>query len=98
MKKPNIFKPKINHNLTNNKYIYYSYKNDKEEKEYKNETPIETLDRLIRNNSYIFKQKVLITTKDKTYLTKIAGKIGKNIITLDNDRINIDDIIKIEEQ
>lgn len=97
MKKPEIFKPKIEHDLSNNKNAYYSFIPDKEEILVE-EDPIETLDRLIKNNSYIFNKSVLIVTKDKEYLTKIAGKIGKKVITLDGDSISIDDIIRIEEK
>lgn len=101
MKRPDIFKPEINHELNNNKNAYYSFievDDRKEEKVVKNEEPVDTLDRLIKNNSYIFNKKVLIVTKDKEYLTSIAGKIGKRVITLDGDSIDIDNIIKIEEK
>lgn len=96
MKKPEIFKPIIEHKLNNNKNTYYSFINE-ERKEVK-EDPVDTLDRLIKNNSYIFNKNIKIVTKDKEYNTKIAGKIGKKVITLDGDSINIDDIILIEEK
>lgn len=97
MKKGEIFKPIIEHNLNNNKNAYYSFIKKEDTRE-SNEDPIDTLDRLIKSNSYIFNKKVLIVTKDKEYLTKIAGKIGKRVITLDGDSINIDDIIRIDEK
>lgn len=97
MKKGEIFKPIIEHNLNNNKNAYYSFIKEEDTRE-SNEDPIDTLDRLIKSNSYIFNKKVLIVTKDKEYLTKIAGKIGKRVITLDGDSINIDDIIRIDEK
>ena len=40
----------------------------------------------------------MIVTKDKTYDTRIAGKLGNRLITLDNDSININDIKKIYEK
>lgn len=97
MKKGEIFKPIIEHNLNNNKNAYYSFIKKEDTRE-SNEDPIDTLDRLIKSSSYIFNKKVLIVTKDKEYLTKIAGKIGKRVITLDGDSINIDDIIRIDEK
>lgn len=95
MKKPEIFKPIIEHKLNNNKNTYYSFVKE-EIKEIK-EDPVDTLDRLIKNNSYIFNKNIKIITKDKEYNTKIAGKIGKKVITLDGDSINIDDIEVIKE-
>lgn len=96
---PNIFKPNINKDLKNNKDVYYSknegfreMKNQSDNKE----TPLETINRLSQNG-YIFNKKVKIVTKEATYNTKIAGKLGKKIITLDNKSILMSDIISIEE-
>ena len=52
----------------------------------------EKLKQLFNINGYIFNVNVEIITKNKTYHTKIAGKVNNHIITLDNDIINIDDI------
>ena len=94
-----IFKPKINHKINNNRNTYYSFieENNKKEIE-KIEEPIDVLNRLIKENSYIFNKKVLIKTSNKEYLTKIAGKINNRIITINGEEINIDDVIKIEEK
>lgn len=94
-----IFKPKINHEINNNRNVYYSFIEEKSnQKEEKLEDPIEVLNRLIKENSYIFNKKVLITTNKKEYLTKIAGKINEKIITINGDEIDIKDVIKIEEK
>jgi len=100
MKKPEIFKPKINHEINNNLSAYYSFLDNEERLSEKNikEDPVDTLDRLIKGNSYIFNKNVSIVTKQKTYSTKIAGKIGTKVITLDGDSIDIADIILIEEK
>ena len=96
----NIFKPKINHSLNNNKRVYYSYleANNNIDTRTSNEKPIETLNRLMQNGSYIFNRKVLIETKNKVYETKIAGRIDKRVITIDGDDILLSDIIKITEK
>lgn len=52
----------------------------------------EKLDKLFNTNGYVFNTDVKIITDNKTYDTKIANKVGNNIITLDNDVINISDI------
>lgn len=94
-----IFKPKINHKINNNRNTYYSFIEEKNKKEIETEEePIDTLNRLIKENSYIFNKKVLIKTSNKEYLTKIAGKINNRIITINGEEINMDDVIKIEEK
>ena len=100
MKKPNIFKPTINHKICNNKRAYYSFlENDQKQKDtrYEKEEPKVTINRLLNSGSYIFSKKVEIITNNKTYTTKIAGKMGDKIVTLDKDVIAIDDIKQIKE-
>lgn len=101
MKKiPKIFKPNIEHQINNNRNVYYSFIEDKVDSysEDYTEDPIDTLNRLIKENAYIFNKKVLIKTKNKDYLTKIAGKMGEVVITIDGDSININDITQIVEK
>ena len=102
MKKiPNIFKPEINHKINNNRNVYYSFIEEEvnnTSNERKTEDVVEKINRLIKENSYIFNKQVLIKTKEREYLTKIAGKMQNKIITVDGHSINIDDIIAIEEK
>ncbi len=97
---PNIFKPNINKTINNNKEVYYSFLNNTKKNSdlSYNESPLDTLDRLETSGSYIFNKKVTIITKNKTYNTKIAGKLKNYLITLDNDKILLSDIISIKEQ
>ena len=101
MKKiPKIFKPNIEHQINNNRNVYYSFIEDKVDS-YRDdyvEDPIDTLNRLINENAYIFNKKVLIKTNTRDYLTKIAGKMGEVVITIDGDSININDITQIIEK
>ena len=101
MKKiPKIFKPNIDHQINNNRNVYYSFIEEKVDSYCDDyvEDPIDTLNRLINENAYIFNKKVLIKTKNKDYLTKIAGKMGEVVITIDGDSININDITQIIEK
>ena len=52
----------------------------------------EKLEQLFNTNGYIFNVSVKIITNNKTYDTKIAGKVNNHLITLDNNIININDI------
>ena len=100
-KKPEIFKPEIGR-IDNNKKAYYSFLEDrldiKTEKYEENEDVIDFRNKLAKSGSYIFNKDVIIVTKDKKYETRIAGKLGDRIVTLNNDSININDIIKIYEK
>ena len=102
-KKPEIFKPNMNF-VDNNKKAYYSYLENPLEIDNKSEEEKETsdvmgfLNNISNSGSYVFNKKVVIVTKDKTYDTRLAGKLGNRLITLDNDSINIDDIKKIYEK
>lgn len=98
--KPNIFKPDIG-KVDNNEKIFYSFLEDRVGVSIDgalDEAPIDFINRLVKSGSYMFSKNVIIKANGKIYDTKIAGKIGNRIITLDNDSINIEDIEKIYEK
>ncbi len=96
---PHIFKPNIDKEINNNSSVYCSFSKDEKPiaKSSNQEKPLDTLNRLSNGGSYLFNKKVRIVTNDKVYNTKIAGKLGDYIITLDNDSILINDILSIDE-
>lgn len=100
-KKPEIFKPEIG-KINNNKKAYYSFLEDrldvKTDEYEESDDVISFMNKLARSGSYIFNKDVIIVTKDKKYETRIAGKLGDRIVTLDNDSIKVDDVIKIYEK
>ena len=103
-KKPEIFKPEMDF-IDNNKKAYYSFLEDRlnikpeiEEKEVSKDEVTDFINKLSKSEGYIFNKNIVIETKNKKYDTKIAGKIGNRLITLDNDSININDITKIYEK
>ncbi len=100
-KKPKIFKPNMSF-IDNNEKAYVSFLKDDtvpiSMDENDSDDVISFLEKLSSSGTYIFNKKVKIVTSDDTYHTRIAGKIGNRLITLDNDSINIDDILKIEEE
>lgn len=103
MKKiPEIFKPKIENEIRNNREVYCSFLEDrvkeKEEIGLVNENPYDTLMRLSSYGGYLFSKPVKITTKDRVYHTKIAGKMNDRIVTMDKDVILISDILAIKEE
>lgn len=60
------------------------------------ETIMQKINKLINTKEYIYKIPVKITTNKKEITTKIIGKNKKNIITIENELIKIEDIINIE--
>ena len=98
--KSSIFKPNMNF-IDTNKKTYYSYLEKPFIKDNNTEEDIDVLEflnKLSNNGSYVFSKRVTIITNNKTYNTRVAGKIGNKIITLDNDSIDINDIKKIYEK
>ena len=90
--KPEIFKPNIK-NINNNKSSFYSEIDSKIRKS----DPNEFIDNLSKEG-YTFGKKVTIKAKDHVYNTKIIGKYGDSIITIDNDKILLKDIDDISYQ
>ena len=88
-KLPNVFKNSINKPLNNNKKVFYSNKVERKEEV--------KIDDLFKQNQ-IYRTLVTITLKDKVIEKKIIGRSQKHLITIDNELILIDDIIKIEKK
>lgn len=101
-KLPEIFKVQLKKGVDNNDKVYYSSLaniNNKNKTYFNNNDSINTkLRKLFNNGSYIFNIKVIIKTKNNSYDTKIAGKLGDRIITIDNKIIPINEIIDIIEK
>ena len=87
MKKKKIYVNKITSKIDNNQDYC-----EVEEKSDLNNTVLDKLNKIFNTNGYVFNIDVKIITANKTYYTKIASRVGNNIITLDNDVINIADI------
>lgn len=92
MKKKKVFVNKIEKHIKNNQ-DYCEVLESEENISFDNNDTVENkINKLFNTNGYIFNIKVKIVTIDKTYNTKIAGRVGNNLITLDNDIIKIDEI------
>lgn len=68
----------------------------KQPKKYQQETITQKINKIMNTKEYIYKIPVKITTKTKEIQTKIIGKNSKNLITIENELIKIEDIINIE--
>ena len=55
------------------------------------------IDSIFKSNSFIYKKNVRITFNDKIEDYILIGKTNNNLITMDNQIININNIIDIKE-
>ena len=103
-KLPEVFHNSIDKKLTNNEDIFYSVKENKDiikdNKVNKNlnvNKSIRTkINEIFASSSYVYKASVVIKTKDNTINKRIIGRNSKYLITMDNEKIDIDSIIDIE--
>ena len=103
-----MFANKIKKTIKNNDEIYMSkskiekkQKNISTNKQEKNITTInktikEKINEIINSKKYIYKIPVMIELEDKQMTTKIIGKNRNSIITIDNEKIEIDKIKNIK--
>ena len=103
MKKNKVFANKIDKKIGNNQSYYDILNidnnfdeliedNNANKIENNNLSVREKLNKIFERNGYVFNVDVRIVTKSKEYITKIATKVNNQIITLDNDIIDINDI------
>lgn len=94
MKKlPELYKNIISLNSHNKKYCIVEEKNNINTK-----TNVEEKIKSILNNSnYLNNISVIIKTKNKEYRTSIVAKVNNNILTINNDKIPLNEIVSIEE-
>ena len=86
---PKVFRNSINKPINNNKKVFYGQRGEVNEEV--------KLDDLFKQNQ-IYRTDVIITLKDQKIEKKIIGRSQKHLITIDNELIAINDIIKIEKK
>lgn len=103
-KLPRIVAVPIRKKMKQNRSVFYS----KEEKEIesnpisfpiKKEEESEILEKihsLFHSTHHSFSIPVLIRTKEKLYRTRLAGKMGNVLITMDDEEILLQDILSFE--
>ncbi len=107
-KLPKIYKNQELKKVKNNKEVFDSLKDkvtkkdinlkkDSYKKELKkNLTVKDKIKELVNQDSYIFNTKVKITLENKEIECQIAGIVNNHVITMNNEIIKIDDILKLE--
>lgn len=108
-KLPGVFQNPIDHPVKNNKDYFYLDKKETEPEEKEEMTREEKvkqelfgtnvnqkINQIFSSSNYIYKADVEIQFRDKTIQTKIIGKSGHSLITIDNELIRIEDIVDIK--
>ena len=90
---PSVFANRIDKKIVNNN----TYSVTRSDEVFKNEKidVNSKINNIFKSSGYIYKINVEILLKDKTITKKIIGKKNGYLITIDNERISIDDIIDI---
>ena len=82
--------------VTNSNNVNYCYGTEKEIK--KDININEKISKVFKNTKHFYKIDAIIKLKDKTVNKKIIAKTSDYLLTIDNEKILISDIIDIENQ
>lgn len=101
-KLPKVFANKIDKELNNNESVYY---NKNEERKIEDKAPLtsiltvnQKINQIFSSARYVYKADVIITTKNGKVNKRIIGRNRNELITMDNEVINVNDILDIEFQ
>ena len=100
-KLPKVFANKIDKELKNNEIVYY---NKNEDRKIEEKDPLSSLtvnqkiNQIFSSTRYIYKADVVVTTKNGKMNKRIIGRNRNELITMDNEVINVNDILDIEFQ
>lgn len=92
---PKVYANPINKIINNNLDVYY---NDRTTKEAKKSVDItRKINEIFASTNHVYKSNVRITSINGILETTIIGKSGKNLLSLNGEKISIDDIQDIEK-
>ena len=92
---PKVFRNNLDKKFNNNRSVYYSSNNSKEEVR-DSRTVLQKINDIFASPNYVYKANVEITLKDKKVTKRIIGRNKNYIITMDNMLIPVEDILDIK--
>ena len=92
---PKVFRNNLDKKFNNNRSVYYSSNNYKEEVK-DSRTILQKINDIFASPNYVYKANVEITLKDKKVTKRIIGRNKNYIITMDNMLIPVEDILDIK--
>ena len=91
---PDVFPVPVNKKINNVQDSCYA-KLEKQDIRNSNLSIESKINRIFNSNDYIYKKKVQIKTKNGVLNKTIIGRTHDSLLTMDNEKININDIIDI---
>lgn len=97
-KLPEIFRNNIDKKINNNKEVYYSFINNNLDNENNlNDKNInDVIDELFNSDGVVYSIRVIISTNSKVYDTYLVARTSTYLLTIDEERILIKDIISLQ--
>ena len=95
MQKPKVFANPINKKINNSQEVFYE-RNNHLEYHSKNEI-LRKIDEIFKSSNHVYKSRVSIDTKNNNITCDIVGKTSNSLLTLDGNKIDIDEIIDIKK-
>lgn len=92
---PSVTKVPIEKKLNNSMEVFYGKLNDRTVKNSDNYDVAKKINKIFASSDYVYKKNVVITTSNGELHTTIIGKTGGYLLTSNNDKILITDIIDI---
>ena len=95
MEKPRVYANPINKKIEN---VQDLFRSDNIVSNKKNPVDInKKINEIFASRNHVYKSKVRISLKDKTFDAEIVGKTNLNLLTIDGKLISIPDIVDIEK-
>lgn len=92
---PDVFPVPVNKKIDNVQSVYYG-KEDRKIKDNNDNLSIESkINRIFNSTNYIYKKEVTIKTNNNQFSKTLVGRTPECLLTMDNEKINISDIIDI---
>ena len=95
MKKlPKVYVSPIDKNLQNNKQLFYSKLTEESPN---TKSILQKINDIFHSRNFVYKKDVLVTTKNGSKVISLVGRTNDALLSLDNERILISDILEIKE-
>lgn len=97
---PKIYKNNIDKNINNNKQLYYSgYSNNNTIINTNSDIDVDLLiDGIFNNKTKVYNIPIIINTSNKIYDTYLVARTSNYLLTINQERIFIKDIISIKRK
>ncbi len=94
MEIPRVYANPINKKIDN---VQDLFRSDKDNKNINTVDLTKKINEIFASKDHVYKSKVHITLKDRSFDTQIVGRTNINLLTLDGSLIKITDIVDIEK-